>query len=146
MDEADTTAFLESLERVSAAPGFIDRFYDSFLGTSPEVAEIFAQTDMGKLKRKLKASLHVIALAAEGSPGSDLYLGYLGRVHRRFAIAPDLYDLWLESLVATAAGCDPQFDPQTAALWRRVVGRGIEAMRQAPDLEQDPEQGMGAEE
>ena len=80
MDEAQITRFQESLDRATADPEFLTRFYERFMGTSDEVAAIFAHTDMEQLKRKLKASLHILAAAPLGLvldevlydvPGSD---------------------------------------------------------------------------
>jgi truncated hemoglobin YjbI len=122
-------AFHASLARASADPRFLDVFYDRFMASSPAIAAIFAGRDMARLKRKLGASLHVMTLAIDGSPGADMYLGYLANVHHRLEIAPPMYERWLDALVETAAECDPQFDDALAAIWRSVVGAGIRLMQ-----------------
>jgi truncated hemoglobin YjbI len=108
-------AFHASLARASADPRFLDVFYDGFMASSPAIAAIFAGKDMARLKRKLGASLHVMTLAIDESPGADMYLEYLGKVHGRFSITPAMYDGWMEALVAAAAECDPRFDDALAA-------------------------------
>jgi truncated hemoglobin YjbI len=122
-------AFHASLARASASPRFLDVFYDRFMASSPAIAAIFAGRDMARLKRKLGASLHVMTLAIDGSPGADMYLEYLARVHGRFEITAAMYDGWLDALVATAAECDPQFDAALRAQWYEVVGAGIRLMQ-----------------
>lgn len=98
------------------------------MASSPAIAAVFAGKDMARLKRKLGASLHGMTLAIDGSPGADMYLGYLGKVHGRFAITPAMYDGWLETLVATAAECAPEFTDGLAAQWREMVGAGMRLM------------------
>ena len=122
-------AFHASLARASAHPRFLDVFYERFMAASPAIAAIFAGRDMARLKRKLASSLHLMTLAIDGAPGADMYLGYLAQVHERLAIPPQMYDRWLDALVATAADCDPGFDDALRAVWREVVGAGIRLMR-----------------
>jgi truncated hemoglobin YjbI len=122
-------AFHASLARASADPRFLDVFYARFMASSPAIAAIFAGRDMDRLKRKLGASLHVMTLAIDGAPGADMYLGYLANVHHRLDIPFEMYERWLDALVATAGECDPSFDQALAAIWRDVVGAGIRLMQ-----------------
>jgi truncated hemoglobin YjbI len=127
---ADALAvFHASLARASADTRFLDVFYERFMASSPAIAAIFAGRDMARLKRKLGASLHVMTLAIDGSPGADMYLGYLANVHHRLEIPPAMYDRWLDALISTAAECDPQFDESLRAVWRDVVAAGIRLMQ-----------------
>jgi len=121
--------FHRSLDRATAEPDFLDRFYRSFMAISPKIQRIFAGTDMARLKRKLKSSLHVMTLAVDESPGADDYLRFLGKTHRRFELDPAHFDLWKGSLLKTAAECDPDFDDEIQAIWAEVIGNGIEVMR-----------------
>jgi hemoglobin-like flavoprotein len=124
-------AFHASLARASASPRFLDVFYARFMRSAPDVAGVFAGKDMEQLKRKLRSSLHVMTLAVDGAPGADMYLDYLGKVHTRLDIAPRMYDGWLDALVATAAECDPEFTPELDAIWRAVVGAGVQIIKDA---------------
>ncbi len=123
--------FHASLDRATADPAFLDRFYDSFMAISPEIASIFEHSDMARLKRKLKSSLHIMTLAVDEAPGADEYLRFLGRTHRRFEIAPSHFDLWTLSLVATARRCDPEFDSELDSIWSEVIRTGVDIMRSA---------------
>lgn len=126
--------FHASLERATGHARFADVFYARFLATSPAVAAIFAGVDVDKLKRKLRSSLHVMTLAADDAPGAELYLDYLGAVHTRLAIRTEMYDAWLDALVATVAECDPQFCGAVERAWRSVIGAGVARIKRA-----DPE-------
>ena len=121
--------FHRSLERASAEPEFLDRFYKSFMAISPKIQRVFEGTDMARLKRKLKSSLHVMTLAVDDAPGADDYMRFLGKTHRRLNLDPAHFDLWKGSLLKTAAECDPEFDDRTQAIWAEVIGNGIELMR-----------------
>jgi len=130
MDRAARLAeFHRSLDRATAEPEFLERFYDSFMAISPKIQQVFEGTDMARLKRKLKSSLHVMTLAVDDSPGADDYLRFLGKTHRRFKLDPAHFELWKGSLLKTAAECDPEFDDETQAIWAEVIGNGIELMR-----------------
>jgi hemoglobin-like flavoprotein len=126
---ADT--FHASLARTTSDARFADVFYARFMASSPAVASIFNGADVEKLKRKLRSSLHVMTLAADDAPGADLYLDYLGAVHRRLDIRPEMYDAWLDALLATVAECDTEFSAETAGAWRSVIGAAVARIKRA---------------
>jgi truncated hemoglobin YjbI len=128
--ENDLRLFHESLERASADSRFLDLFYDGFISSSEEIRQIFINSDMDRLKRKLKSSLHMLTLLADDAPGSEMYMGHLARVHGRYHIHPEMFDMWLDSLVSAVALCDSEFSPQIEDAWRNVIGRGIDIMLQ----------------
>ena len=79
-------------------------------------------------KRALKASLHLILLAAgdeSGDPGK--YLGDVAEKHnsKHLDIGAELYDLWLDSLLETVKECDPEYDAGVARAWEDVMMVGI---------------------
>ena len=128
MDSDALQDFHASLDRVLANPDFIDLFYRNFFEAHPDVAEYFSHTDMRKQKRKLGASLTILTELHDGNPGSELYVGYLGRLHAGYRIPPRMYDLWLDALIASASACDAEFTPEIEAQWREVMSHGIERM------------------
>jgi hemoglobin-like flavoprotein len=120
--------FDDSLRRCSSDARFYDRFYERFLASSPKVREKFAQTDFVRQKRALSASLHLILLAAHGP--ATLAARYLDEVadrhsSRNLAIGAELYDLWLDSLLATVREFDPEFGPAVEQAWEAAMGVGI---------------------
>lgn len=117
-----------SLHRCAADPEFLDRFYERFLASSPDVREKFANTDFDRQKRVLMASLQLMLLAAEDEKnGPERHLKELAIRHGRgqLAIGSHFYDLWLDSLLETVRECDPEWVPGIGQAWERVMGVGI---------------------
>lgn len=120
----------QSLRRCSSNPRFMDVFYDNFLASSDEVAEQFANTDFDRQKEMLNKSLHMIVLACGGHDEGDAYLLEIAKRHGRddLKIKPELYDLWLASLMATVQEIDPEYTPEVELAWRETMHYGIEYM------------------
>jgi hemoglobin-like flavoprotein len=128
MDQAVLETFERSLGRCTSQSRFLDLFYARFLASSPKVREKFEDTDFVRQKRALKASLHLILLAAgdeEGEAGK--YLGDVATKHNasHLNIGAELYDLWLDSLLETVKECDPEHDPEVSKAWEDVMMVGI---------------------
>jgi hemoglobin-like flavoprotein len=125
--------FRASLNRCLAASGFVESFYESFVGSSEDVREKFRNTDMKRQVRMLEDSLYVLTVAVQGGQSSPARgaLPGIARRHSRHEldIRPELYDLWLSSLVETARRCDPDFTDATEEAWRDTLAAGIEYMR-----------------
>ena len=117
--------------RCSRDSRFLDLFYEKFLASSPKVRERFAKTDFVRQKRALRASLWLMLLAAEDEEkGPARYLGALAESHgaRQLAIGAEFYDLWLDTLLATVAECDPEYSPVVRGAWEQVMMVGIHYM------------------
>jgi len=128
MDPKILKTFEESLARCNADPSFLDRFYEIFLASSPKVKEKFAGTDFVHQKRALRASLHYMLLAAEHEEkGPERYLQDLAVSHsrRHLDIGAELYDFWLDSLLATVKQCDSKCDSDVEEAWENVMMIGI---------------------
>jgi len=125
IDESTLRTFRDSLGRCNANPAFLDTFYEIFLAASPKVREKFAQTDFTRQKEALRASLYAMFFAAGGTP--EAHLNSLAERHssRDLNIGAELYDLWLDSLLATARKCDPDFSPEVEKSWEKVMMVGI---------------------
>ena len=123
--------FDRSLRRCNANPGFLDLFYETFLASSPKVREKFASTDFERQKRLLHASFYLILLASEDPEnGPERYLGHLASRHsvHDLDIGAELYDLWLDSLLAVVEECDPDFDASVEDAWEKIMSIGIDYM------------------
>jgi len=129
MDPTTLEVFDRSLRRCDALPYFLDIFYTKFLDSSPEVARKFVNTDFVRQKRALRASLHHLLLAAQDQEkGPDAYLAGVAERHGegQLEIGAELYDLWLDSLLATVKECDPEFSPEVEKAWEDVMMVGIQ--------------------
>jgi hemoglobin-like flavoprotein len=131
MTEDEIALFNDSLERCTARHDFLDRFYETFLASSKEVAEKFRNTDFKTQKILLKSSLYIMMLAAMGKPEAQTRLERIAEVHDRnhHDIRPELYDLWLDCLVRTVRDFDPAFNTNTEHAWRAMMTSGIALMK-----------------
>lgn len=135
ISEQDLVTFHESLDRASNSGKFMDVFYDGFIASSIDVEMIFKDTDMERLKRKLKSSLHMMTMLVDNEPGTEMYIGHLARVHDRYSIPPEMFNVWMDLLIEAVSTCDHEFDDETEAVWRDVIGKGIAIMTQGPDAQ-----------
>ena len=129
MDSKILETFDDSLARCNVKPGFLDRFYERFLEMSPKVSEKFSNTDFVRQKRALRASFHMMLLAAgDGETGTVRYLESLATSHGRnqLDIGAELYDYWLDSLLAAVREFDRDWDHEVEAAWEQVMGVGIQ--------------------
>ena len=128
MDHAILERFEDSLRRCNADPDFLDRFYERFLRSSPKVREKFLGTDFIRQKRMLQASLQLLLVAAQDdSKRPTPYLDEVAARHSasQMAIGAELYDLWLDSLLATVREVDPSWGPEVEQAWETVMTVGI---------------------
>ena len=128
MDEKVLATYDGSLRRCNSSRGFLDRFYETFLASSPAVRMKFDGTDLVRQKRALRASLHLMVLAAEDERnGPERYLrGFAARHSRaQLDIGAELYDLWLDSILDAVRVHDPEFGPEVEKAWEAVMTVGI---------------------
>jgi hemoglobin-like flavoprotein len=126
--------FLDSFYRVSGEPedqrDFLSRFYEIFLAESPEIRVRFDNNDMERQREMLAQSLHEMVDFATSRVASDR----LGRVADRHSrrqrdIPPELYEVWLDSLIRTVREMDPLFCEEIELAWRVVLAPGIAYMK-----------------
>ena len=116
---------MQSYGRCCASQGFFDTFYQIFLASSPSVREKFANTEMVGQKQLLRQGIMNLVLYARGMP--DTKLRALGDSHARggLDIRPELYALWLDSLLLAIAQHDKDLNEEGRAAWREVMSKGI---------------------
>lgn len=131
MTENDIQLFNDSLERCTANPDFLGRFYEIFVAASPEIAAKFKSTNFSKQKRMLKASLYLLIYAVEGKPEGLAHLNRMAEVHgpKGFGIQSWMYDAWFDCLLKAVKEFDPRFFPETEAAWQSVLQEGIDYMK-----------------
>ena len=103
------------------------------MGSSEEVREKFRHTDQKRQTEVLADTLWTMAVVVQGQPGSVARrdLTRLAEMHsrRHLDIRPELYDQWLDCLVATARRHDPRFSSEVEQAWRETLAVGIELLR-----------------
>ena len=119
------------VQRTEASQGdFFEAFYDQFLGSSPDIAARFTETNMVVQRIHLRRSFaHMLGLFVEGKP-SEL-IEEIGTSHGKKGLnIPNwMYDNWLNALVSTAKAFDPQFGEAEDAAWRTVFEPGTSFMK-----------------
>jgi hemoglobin-like flavoprotein len=128
MERTTLDRFEDSLRRCNAVPAFLDRFYERFLASSPKVREKFATTDFVRQKQALRGSLELLLVAARDDGRRSIpYLDEVAARHSvsQMAIGAELYDLWLDSLLATVREIDPECSPAVEQAWESVMTVGI---------------------
>jgi hemoglobin-like flavoprotein len=131
VDERDIELFNDSLERCTQNRSFMERFYDLFVASSPEVMEKFKFTDFRRQRRMLKASLYMLVFAAEGRPEGFVHMEEIAKKHGagNLNVKPEMYDLWIESLLKTVSEFDRGFNPEVERAWRNMLHAGISYMK-----------------
>lgn len=126
--------FDASLRRVLEARrgphDFFDAFYERFRAADERVAEAFRNTDMAHQKSMLRKSFfYLVTFYATGEISE--YMQSVARAHSRLGhdIDPDLYELWLETLVSVLRDFDSAVNDDVELAWRLVLSPGITYMQ-----------------
>ncbi|MFT7561591.1 MAG: hemoglobin-like flavoprotein [Flavobacteriales bacterium] len=109
---------------------FFEAFYEHFLNCSPLIRKHFENSNMHMQQRMLKKSFYsLVVFYASGSV--DNVLSTMAERHSvsQKSIPPELYDLWLESLILTVRDFDTKFDDEIELAWRLVLSGGITYMK-----------------
>lgn len=123
-----------SLKRVGAAPGFFRHFCNLFIGGSPEIAAFFSHENRNQIQRRLKTTVRMLAAYAENQLGTNIFLeSAAGRTHRKLLIHPKHFTFWRDTLVATAAEYDPEFDDATRREWEWIIDSMLDTARTEPN-------------
>ena len=126
--------FQPSFERALGSGGFnnafVERFYVNFIGQSLEIADLFQNTNMSRQKTMLHDSLYLMVeyyKTRQATKG----LQRIAQVHSRSGkdISEELYESWVDSLIATLKEFDPQFNKQVEQAWRQVLAPGVSYMQ-----------------
>jgi hemoglobin-like flavoprotein len=128
VDKKILQLFEDSLDRCNADSEFLDRFYETFLASDAKVREKFKNTDFDRQKKALRESLDFMLLAAtDEDTGPQRHLKDLAILHSRskLDVGAEYYDLWLDSLLATAKETDPQYSDEIGDAWEKVMMVGV---------------------
>jgi len=116
----------QSYGRCLQSGPFIDRFYDIFLKSHPDVASAFANTDFDRQRRLLRRTLTNSIMFAAGSSIVTQEVDTMAEVHSqrgKAPVPPHLYGHWVQSLIAAIREHDPQITPALESRWEKAMGR-----------------------
>lgn len=122
--------FLQSVNRCVGDPAFIPEFYERFLGSSEVIKHKFRFTDFDQQNKMLARSLELSAGATAGEAESLAEITERATTHDRhhLNIEPRMYDVWLETIVATASEFDEEWTESIEAAWRKILGHVVQRM------------------
>lgn len=131
MDE-DLKTVRASYGRIIGRRGFTERFYELFLASRPEIAKMFETTDFKKQREKLTKAISMSILFPYGD---EISIDALNRIreshnHQHMDIKPEYYIHWANSLVATIAEFDPQFNDEVEDCWRRSIQTSLKHIKE----------------
>ena len=119
----------QSYGRCLARRGVIERFYEIFMASHPQIEPMFAHTDFQKQRLALRRGISVAILHAGGSPIVTRTCAQMAEVHGRHGrapVPPALYPYWIDSLLAAVAEFDEDADEALLARWRLAMLRVCE--------------------
>ena len=123
---------IHSLQRCLKKTQFIDRFCEIFISSSEEISKRFKNVELSLQKLMLKNSLQIMVLYASGHLSVEQSgMRRLAQLHNRYHhdISPELYNFWLDSMVAAVKEQDTEFTPKLEHACRSTMLHGIEYMR-----------------
>ena len=93
-----TNQVMASFYRCRRDKKFLDTFYSLFMAKSPEIAEMFAETDFKIQKLVLRQSLLEMICFDRGMDGTREEIERLGHRHKELGVTPEMYAMWLDAL------------------------------------------------
>jgi len=117
--------------RCIQSQSFLDDFYNSFMGSSQEVRQMFVNTDLEKQKSLLKDGITYLIMYDADNIIGKIALKNIGEIHNRNQknIEYKFYPIWTKCLLQTVAKHDPKFDDDIKLAWDSVLIRGIDFLK-----------------
>lgn len=115
----------QSYGRCLREKNFIERFYEIFLASHPDIVPMFAETDFQQQRMALRRGISAAISHAAGSSLTKRTIDQMADVHSREGhapVPPELYRYWVDSLAQAVTEMDPEVTPQLIARWRRGMG------------------------
>jgi hemoglobin-like flavoprotein len=119
----------ESYGRCVRSPRFFTSLYEYLLASDPAVPPMFAKTEFPKQNKLLQHGLGLLLSYARKR--DDALLDRIAARHSSSAVnvAPSMYPLFVESLLAAVRENDPKCTPEIESAWRDAVAPGVEFMK-----------------
>ncbi|MGE5318986.1 MAG: globin domain-containing protein [Hyphomicrobiaceae bacterium] len=119
----------QSYGRCLRGKNFIERFYEIFLSSHPDIAPMFAETDFQKQRMALRRGITAAISHAAGSSLTKRTIDQMADTHSRKGhapVPPELYRFWVASLVQAVSEMDPEATPALIARWRQGMGAVVD--------------------
>ncbi len=121
---------LESYGRCCLSGNFFDRFYEIFLASNTAFPKMFANTEFVKQKALLKTGIAMLLSHLDGKPVGTAGVNRIAETHNKknMNINPNLYQYWIDSLIAAVKECDSKFDADLERLWQKTLRAGVDCI------------------
>ena len=115
---------------MGASDEFFDDFYETLSARAPGLGTLCAHVEMQQQNQLIRQGVEHLIDYATGNEQSAQELRRLGKTHGRSGlnVRPELYSVWIDTLVETIRKHDQQSTDDIEAAWRVVVRGGIEQM------------------
>lgn len=115
----------QSYSRCLRSDDFFQRFYEILHSSHPDVPPMFVETQMPRQYRLLQHGIGL--LLSYGNRPDDVLLERIAARHSASGlnVSPDMYPLFVSSLIEAVSGADPNFDETIEEAWREAVAPGI---------------------
>jgi len=132
MEDQDIHLVMQSFGRCTLTDDFLVTFYETLTRSSDEIAAMFAKTDMPSQRRLLKEGMIRLIAYASDNDFAVQRVKELGQSHSRtqLNVRPEMYEIWVDSLIEAIRQHDPECSDELKAAWRRIVAPGIAAMQE----------------
>lgn len=140
MSQSNFHIAFNSFRRCNESKNFYDIFYDNFFQSSDKIPVMFQNIDMDGQKKALSRGLFHLITFAKNEEAGAFFLDQIIEKHKNLNITSDLYDLWLNSLIAAIKKVDRVYNPdfvpvletdkvavnQVEEAWRESMKKGID--------------------
>ena len=109
---------------------FFRHFYDKLIGSEPNIAVLFSNTDMERQFKMLMQSMtHITSYASTLEANEEI--NRLAKLHGKdnLKITTDIYDLWLDCLIETVREYDPEYNHNVETAWIAIMSPGLKYMK-----------------
>lgn len=127
----DYSGISRSFERCLRRGDVVQRFYDLFMASHPDIPARFTHTNFGAQKRLLEQGVNLAILYADGNPVGQIGVDRIRNSHARsrMNIPPHFYDYWQDAFLTAIAEFDGEFSDTLRAQWERVLQKTIAHVR-----------------
>lgn len=127
LDKDQVREVQNSYERCLANGDFITSFYDEFLGSDPEVAEKFKDTDFTSHYKMIRNGISAVIMFSEGKTSGKTGLETIRKSHSETGLGIDskFYNVWKKALITTVAYYDGKYDADIKKSWSNVMDFAI---------------------
>lgn len=103
-------------------------FYDIFLKSHSDIAQLFSKTDFTAQKKLLKHSVLLAIMFVEGISDGNSGIKRIRESHgkSRMNIPPMLYPYWKASFIQAISESDPEYTEQIRDAWDSVLQETID--------------------